>query len=90
MPNKPHFVQAAGTAWICFIPVIRSCNYSEETFKKILVDGTGVELPWDGVVETKAAMSTDIPDAVAATFPLSHVELQCKSTVINWVAKQLQ
>jgi len=90
MKNKPHFVQAAGTAWICFIPGIRSCNYSEETFKKILVDGTGVQLPWDGVVETIAATSTDIPDAVATPFPLSHVELECKSSVINWVAKQLK
>ncbi|MGA8534627.1 MAG: hypothetical protein WB615_11005 [Candidatus Tumulicola sp.] len=90
MQNKPHAVQAAGTEWICFIPGIRSCNYSEETFKDILVNGTGVTLPWDGVVEKDAALSVDFPDAAKASFPLSHVELECKNSVIKWVASQLQ
>jgi pimeloyl-ACP methyl ester carboxylesterase len=90
MPNKPHFIQAAGTNWICFVPGVRGCTYGEETFKKILVDGTGVQLPWDGVVETIAAESTDIPAAVATPFPLSHIELQCDSDVIKWIGKQLK
>ena len=89
MTNKPHFVQVAGTKWICFIPGITDCNYSEETFKKILVDGTGVQLPWDGVVETIAAESKDIPDAVASPFPLSHIELPCDDSVIKWVGNQV-
>lgn len=92
MKNQPHFVQAAGTQWICFIPGVTGCNYSEETFKKILVDDgrTGVQLPWDGIVETIAATSTSIPDATAKSFPLSHVELECTRSVINWVAQQLK
>lgn len=90
MSNKPHFVEVAGTEWICFIPGIRSCNYSEETFKKVLVDGSGVQLPWDGVVEKIAANSDDIPDAVATSFPLSHVDLQCDDGVIKWISKQLK
>ncbi|HYL26463.1 MAG TPA: alpha/beta hydrolase, partial [Candidatus Nitrosotalea sp.] len=77
MSKKPRFVETAGTKWICFIPGIRDCNYSEETFKKVLVDGSGVELPWDGVVETQAANSSDIPDPIATSFPLSHIDLQC-------------
>jgi hypothetical protein len=90
MSTKPHFVEVAGTKWICFIPGIRDCNYSEETFKKVLVDGSGVQLPWDGVAETIAANSTDIPDAVATPFPLSHIDLQCDDSTIKWVGKQLQ
>ena len=92
LSNKPHFVQVAGTDWICFIPGIGSCTYSEETFKKILVDDgkTGVTLPWDGVVETLAAESKDIPDAVASEFKLSHTKLECDRDVMRWVAKQLQ
>ena len=90
MPNKPHFVQAAGTKWICLIGTVGNCAYSEETFKRVLTEGSGVELPWDGVVETIAAESTDIPDAVATPFPLSHIDLQCSNSVIRWVAKQLQ
>ena len=90
MPKKPRFVETAGTKWICFIPGIRSCNYSEETFKKVLVDGSGVELPWDGVVETKAANATDIPNPIATSFPLSHVDLQCDDASIKWVGRQLQ
>ena len=87
---KPRFIEAAGTKWICFIPGITSCTYSEETFKKVLVDGSGVELPWDGVVETKAANSVDIPDAIATPFGLSHIDLECDNDVIKWVSQQLQ
>ena len=90
MQNKPHFVQAAGTEWICFIPGIRGCTISESTFKDILVEGTGVTLPWDGVVEKDAALSADFPEAAKASFPLSHVELECKNSVINWVGGQLR
>jgi hypothetical protein len=90
MPNKPHFVQAAGTKWICLIGTVGHCAYSEETFKRVLIEDSGVELPWDGVVETIAAESTDIPDAVATPFPLSHIDLECDGGVIKWVAKQLQ
>jgi hypothetical protein len=90
MSPKPHFVEAAGTKWICFIPGIRDCSYSEETFKKVLVDGSGVQLPWDGVVETIAANSDDIPAAVATPFPLSHIDLQCDDSTVKWVSKQLQ
>lgn len=90
--NKPHLVQVAGTEWLCFIPGVTGCNYSEETFKQILIDGgkTGVQLPWDGIVETTAAMSTDVPDGTAKSFKLSHVELECTRSVINWVAQQLK
>jgi pimeloyl-ACP methyl ester carboxylesterase len=90
MSNRPPVIQAAGTKWICLVGSVSHCAYSEETFKKVLVDGSGVELPWDGVVETLAAESTDIPDAVATPFPLSHVDLECASDVIKWVAKQLK
>ncbi len=90
MSNRPPVIQAAGTKWICLVGTVSHCAYSEETFKKVLVDGSGVELPWDGVVETLAAESTDIPDAVATPFPLSHVDLECASDVIKWVAKQLK
>jgi pimeloyl-ACP methyl ester carboxylesterase len=90
MPNKPHFVQAAGTKWICLIGTVGHCAYSEETFKRVLTEDSGVELPWDGVVETIAAESKDVPDAVATPFPLSHIDLECDGSVIKWIAKQLQ
>jgi hypothetical protein len=90
MSNRPPVVQAAGTKWICLVGTVSHCAYSEETFKKVLIEGSGVELPWDGVVETLAAGSTDIPDAVATPFPLSHIDLQCAGDVIKWVAKQLK
>lgn len=92
LPSKPHFVQVAGTEWICFLPGVGTCTESEETFRKILVDDgkTGVTLPWDGVVETLAAESKDIPDAVASEFKLSHTELECSRDVMRWVGKQLQ
>lgn len=90
MQTKPNYVQVAGTKWICFIPGIKDCNYSEETFKKQLIDGSGVQLPWDGVVETIAADSTDIPGATSKEFGLSHIDLQCDDGVIGWIAKQLK
>jgi hypothetical protein len=89
MSNKPKFIQVSGTAWICFIPgLVSGCCYSEKTFKQILIDGTGVKLPWDGVVEKVAANSTDIPNPVATAFPLSHIELECSNDVIKWVGKK--
>ena len=90
MSNKPNFVQAAGTKWICLIGTVSNCAYSEEKFKRVLIEGSGVELPWDGVVETIAAESKDIPNAVATPFPLSHIDLQCDDGVITWVARQLK
>ncbi|HEV3092378.1 MAG TPA: hypothetical protein VGX91_13135 [Candidatus Cybelea sp.] len=91
MTNKPKFVEVAGTDWICFIPgVVSGCWYSEEKFKKVLLDGSGVETPWDGVVEKIAANSTDIPNPVASAFKLSHIDLQCNANVISWVGKQLR
>jgi hypothetical protein len=87
--NRTSFVEAAGTHWLCLVTVYGACILSEEYFKKVLVDGSGVTLPWDGVVETIAAASKDIPKPVATTFPLSHVELQCHDTVIDWVGKQV-
>jgi hypothetical protein len=90
MPDKPRFVEVAGTNWICFIPgVVSGCWYSEEKFKSVLIDGSGVELPWDGVVEKRAANSTDIPKPVATDFPLSHIDVQCNGGVIKWVGKQV-
>ena len=90
MPTKPKFVEVAGTKWICFAYVFGACVVDETQFKPQLVDGSGVELPWDGVVETIAANSTALPSPVPTTFPLSHIELECTDSVINWVGKQIK
>ena len=89
MTNQPHFVEVAGTKWICFVSVYGSCLVSEETFKKVLVDGSGVTLPWDGVVEKLAANSSDLPNPIAKDFALSHVDLECSDAVINWAGQQI-
>lgn len=90
MQNKPRFLEAAGTSWICLVPgYVSGCWYSEEKFKSVLIDGSGVQLKWDGVVETLAANSADVPKPVTATFPLSHIDLQCGADVIKWVGKNL-
>jgi pimeloyl-ACP methyl ester carboxylesterase len=89
MPAKPKFVQVAGTKWICFLAYGSTCIISEEEFKPQLIDGSGVKLPWDGVVETIAAESTDLPSPVPKEFDLSHIDLQCSTDVIDWVGKQL-
>lgn len=89
MQTKPHFIEVAGTKWICFIGSSNACFYSEETFKNQLVEGSGVTLPWDGVVETLAARSDDIPHPTAKSFDLSHIDLECKDNVIQWVGGQL-
>jgi len=87
--NRTSFVEAAGTHWLCLVTLYGTCILSEEYFKKVLIDGSGVTLPWDGVVETTAAASKDIPKPVATTFQLSHVEPQCHDTVIDWLGKQV-
>lgn len=79
MSPKPRFLEVAGNKWI----------FGEETFRRQLVEGSGVELPWDGVVETIAAKSNDLPDATAQEFDLSHIELQCNARVIKWVGDQI-
>ncbi len=89
MTTKPNFVEVAGTKWICLYTLYGVCVISEEKFKPQLIDGSGVELPWDGVVETKAANSTDIPSPTPTTFGLSHIELECSDDVIKWVGKQI-
>jgi pimeloyl-ACP methyl ester carboxylesterase len=90
MSARPKFVQAAGTKWLCLYAVGSVCFFSEEKFKRVLVEGSGVQLPWDGVVETEAAESTDIPKpAIAKEFPVSHVELECNKDVVKWVGGQV-
>lgn len=89
MPAKPDFFQAAGDKWICLIGTNSACLLSEEYFKKVLIDGSGVQLPWDGVVETLAAESKDIPNSATMQFPLSHIQLECDKDVIKWVGKQV-
>jgi hypothetical protein len=89
MKNKPAFVEAAGTDWICLKEFAGVCVLKEDYFKKVLLDGSGVETPWDGVVETLAAESTDLPKPVHTSFPLSHIQLECHDSVIDWVAKQV-
>jgi hypothetical protein len=80
MHTKPHFVQVAGNKWI----------FGEETFKRQLVEGSGVQLPWDGVVETIAAKSKDLPGAVSQEYSLSHTELECDARAIKWVGSQIK
>ncbi len=89
MPTKPDFFQAAGDHWICLVGYPSVCLLSEEFFKKVLIDGSGVQLPWDGVVETIAAESKDIPNSSIMQFPLSHIQLECDKDVIKWVGKQV-
>jgi hypothetical protein len=89
MPAKPDFFQAAGDKWICLVGYPSACLLSEDYFKKVLIDGSGVQLPWDGVVETIAAESKDIPNGTAMEFPLSHIQLECDKDVIKWVGKQV-
>lgn len=86
---KPKFVEAAGTKWICLLDVSGFCVVSEEKFSPQLVDGSGVQLPWDGVVETIAANSTALPSPVPTTFKVSHIELECSADVIKWVGQQV-
>jgi len=90
MSKKPNFVQVAGTEWICFLSAFGACVISEKKFEKQLVDGSGVQLPWDGVVEKIAANSTDIPNPTATALPVSHIELECHNDVIKWVGKQIR
>lgn len=80
-PPRPTFVEAAGTEWMCLVRVYGVC---------VLSEGSGVTLPWDGVVETLAAKSDDIPQPVATTFPVSHIELECADKVVDWVGKQVK
>lgn len=89
MKNKPAFIEAAGTSWICLKEVFGACVLSEDFFKKVLIDGSGVTLPWDGVVETIAAESTDLPNPTATSFPVSHVQLECHKKVIDWVGQRV-
>lgn len=89
MPAKPDFFQAAGDKWICLLGTNSACLLSEEYFKKVLIDGSGVQLPWDGVVETIAAESKDIPKSATMQFPLSHIQLECDKDVVKWVGKQV-
>jgi hypothetical protein len=89
MKEKPDFIEAAGDKWICLIGTSSACLFSEDYFKKVLTEGSGVELPWDGVVETLAAESTDIPSPTPTEFPLSHIELPCDKDVIKWVGTQV-
>jgi len=90
MGAPPKFVEVAGNKWICFIGSSHLCVFSEETLKPQLWDGSGVKLPWDGVVETIAAKSTDLPNPVAKEFPLSHIDLECDPDVISWVGQQVK
>ncbi len=89
MANQPKFVEVAGTKWICFVSLYGACLVSEESFKKVLLDGSGVKLPWDGVVEKLAANSSDIPNPTAKDFAVSHVDLECNKDVIKWVGQQI-
>ncbi len=89
MTTKPKFYEVAGTKWICFYSLGGVCILSEEKFRPQLIDGSDVQLPWDGVVETIAANSSALPSPVPTTFKLSHIELQCSDDVIKWVGQQL-
>ncbi len=89
MTTKPKFYEVAGTSWICFYSLGGVCILSEEKFRPQLIDGSDVQLPWDGVVETIAANSTALPSPVPATFKLSHIELQCNDDVIKWVGQHV-
>ncbi|HEY6326228.1 MAG TPA: hypothetical protein VIW73_06930 [Candidatus Cybelea sp.] len=91
MRPRPTFIEAAGTEWMCLVHVYGVCVLNEDYFKKVLVEGSGVTLPWDGVVETLAAKSDDIPfPVVAKTFPVSHIELECSDKVVDWVGQQVK
>ena len=79
MSGKPNFYEVAGNQWI----------FGEKVFERQLVEGSGVQLPWDGVVETLAAKSKDIHNATPQEFELSHVGLECSDKVIDWVGGKL-
>lgn len=79
MTTKPRLFEVAGNQWIV----------GEDTLKDVLIDGSGVKLPWDGVVETIAAASKDLPNPTARIFALSHIELECSDSVIAWVGGRL-
>jgi pimeloyl-ACP methyl ester carboxylesterase len=79
MRAKPHFIEVAGTQWVT----------GEKIFERQLIEGSGVQLPWDGVVETLAAESTNLPNPTSKEFDLSHIDLECNAKVIDWVGTQV-
>ena len=72
---KPNFYSTGGTV-----------EYPEEAYLYPILYWY-IDYPWDGVVETKATLSTDIPANIGQTFPLDHTQVPCDPGVISWVGR---
>ncbi len=74
---KPNFFATGGTV-----------EYPEEAyFYPVLY--WYITYPWDGVVETIASLSKDIPSLTGQTFPLQHTQIECSPSVIQWVGQNV-
>ncbi len=92
LSSPPRYIQAAGTAEYQYKIPNTNVTLTEKRLLQIL--NVGVVLPFDGLIEERAARSRAVspvsaPAPTGSSFPYTHTELPCKADVTQFVAGSL-